>query len=99
LRCLAFTSPAFKVKLYVPFARADLGLMHRLRGNFFVTSYVKARFLTHDPERMPSYDEDPLIARAISVRILLGLYAAADRIVADGQAIRLPLLLLVSDTD
>lgn len=99
VRCLAFTSPAFKVKLYVPFARAGLGFMYRLRGNFFVTSYVKARFLTHDPERMRSYDEDPLIARAISVRILLGLYEAADRIVADAQAIRTPLLLLVSDTD
>lgn len=99
LRCLAFTSPAFKVKLYVPFARAGLGLMYRLRGNFFVTSYVKARFLTHDPDRMRSYDEDPLIARAISVRILLGLYEAADRIVADAPAIRTPLLLLVSDTD
>jgi alpha-beta hydrolase superfamily lysophospholipase len=99
VRCLAFTSPAFKVKLYVPFARAGLGLMYRLRGNFFVTSYVKARFLTHDPERMRSYDEDPLIARAISVRILLGLYEAAERIVADAQSIRAPLLLLVSDTD
>ena len=99
VRCVAFTSPAFKVKLYVPFARAGLGLMYRLRGNFFVTSYVKARFLTHDPERMRSYDEDPLIARAISVRVLLGLYEAAERIVADAQAIRTPLLLLVSDTD
>lgn len=99
VRCLALTAPAFKVKLYVPFARAGLALMHRLRGNFFVTSYVKARFLTHDPERMRSYDEDPLIARAISVRILLGLHDAAERIVADAQAIRTPLLLLVSDTD
>lgn len=99
IRCLVFTSPAFKVKLYVPFARAGLKLLHRLRGNFFVTSYVKARFLTHDPERMRSYDDDPLIARAISVRILLGLYDTAERIIADAQAIRTPLLLLVSDTD
>jgi len=99
IRCTVFTSPAFKVKLYVPFARAGLKLLHRLRGNFFVTSYVKARFLTRDPERMRGYDEDPLIARAISVRILLGLYDAAERIIADAQAIRAPLLLLVSDTD
>ena len=38
--------------------------MHKLRGNFFVNSYVKARFLTHDPERIKSFDADPLIARA-----------------------------------
>lgn len=99
VRCLVFTSPAFKVKLYVPFARSGLKLLYRLRGNFFVTSYVKARFLTHDPERMRSYDDDPLIARAISVRILLGLYDTAQRIIADAQAISTPLLLLVSDTD
>ena len=60
-------------------------LMHKLRGNFFVTSYVKAKFLTHDPARIASYDSDPLIARAISVNILLGLYDAAERIVADAR--------------
>ena len=99
VRCLVFTAPAFKVKLYVPFARPGLRLLQRVRGNFFITSYVKARFLTHDPERIRAYDEDPLIARAISVRILLGLHDAAERIVADAQAIHAPLLLLVSDTD
>ena len=25
--------------------------MQKLRGNFFVNSYVKSKFLTHDPER------------------------------------------------
>ena len=59
--------------------------MHKLRGNFFVNSYVKAKFLTHDPERIASYDSDPLITRPISVNILLGLYEAADRVVADAQ--------------
>ena len=66
-------SPAFKVKLYVPFARAGLKLMQRFRGNFFFFFYVKAHYLTHDQQRIDSYNQDPLIARAISVRILLGL--------------------------
>ncbi len=52
IRCMVLASPAFKVKLYVPFARPGLALMHKLRGNFFVTSYVKAKFLTRDPARM-----------------------------------------------
>ena len=99
VRCLVLTTPAFKVKLYVPLARAGLGLLHRLIGNFFITSYVKAKFLTHDPERIRSYEEDPLVTRAISVRILLGLFDAAERIVADAQAIRVPVQLLISDTD
>jgi alpha-beta hydrolase superfamily lysophospholipase len=99
LRGMTLASPAFKVKLYVPFARGGLTLLHRLRGNFFVNSYVKARFLTHDPERAASYDADPLIARPISVNILLGLYDAADRIVADAQAITVPTQLLISGAD
>ena len=99
VRGLTLASPAFRVKLYVPFARAGLGLMHKLRGLFFVNSYVKAKFLTHDPERIASYESDPLISRPIAVNILLGLYEAADRVVADANAITLPVQLLISGSD
>ncbi|MGH8080567.1 MAG: bifunctional alpha/beta hydrolase/class I SAM-dependent methyltransferase [Lysobacter sp.] len=99
IRALVLASPAFKVKLYVPLARPGLKLMQKLRGNFFVNSYVKPQWLSHDPERIESYRTDPLIARPISVRVLLGLYEAADRIVADAQAITVPTQLLVSGAD
>lgn len=99
VRGMTLASPAFKVKLYVPFARAGLQLLHSWRGLFFVNSYVKARFLTHDPGRIASYDSDPLITRPIAVNILLDLYAAADRVVADASAITLPTQLLISGAD
>jgi alpha-beta hydrolase superfamily lysophospholipase/SAM-dependent methyltransferase len=99
IRGLVLASPAFKVKLYVPFARPGLALMRKLRGNFFVNSYVKAKLLTHDPERIASYGTDPLISRPISVNILLGLYEAADRVVADAAAITVPVQLLISGND
>ena len=99
VRCLVLASPAFKVKLYVPFARPGLKLLHAWRGNFFVNSYVKARFLSHDPERIASFEHDSLVARPISVTMLLGLHEAADRIVADAQAIQVPTQLLISDAD
>lgn len=99
VRCLVLASPAFKVKFYVPFARPGLKLLHAWRGNFFVNSYVKAKFLSHDPERIASFDKDSLIARPISVTMLLGLYEAADRIVADAQAIQVPTQLLISGAD
>ena len=99
IRCAVLASPAFKVKLYVPFARTGLKMMQKWRGNFFVNSYVKAHYLTHNIERQKSYDNDPLIARAISVRILLGLYEAAERVVADAQAITTPVQLLISGGD
>lgn len=99
IRALVLASPAFKVKLYVPFARPGLKLMQRLRGKFFVNSYVKAKFLTHDPERIASYDRDPLITRPIAVNILLDLYETAERIVADAAAITVPTQLLISGAD
>ncbi|MCY5962516.1 alpha/beta hydrolase, partial [Salmonella enterica subsp. enterica serovar 1,4,[5],12:i:-] len=74
IRGLILASPAFKVKLYVPFARAGLALWHRLRGLFYVNSYVKGKYLTHDPERVTSFNHDPQITRAIAVNILLDLY-------------------------
>ena len=99
IRSLVLASPAFQVKLYVPFARTGLALLRRFKGNFFVNSYVKARFLSHDPERIASYDSDPLITKAISVNVLLGLYEAADRVVADANAIQIPTQLLISGAD
>ncbi len=99
IRCMVLASPAFQVKLYVPFARAGLKLMQALRGNFFVNSYVRPQFLTHDPARIASYQSDPLITRAIAVNILLGLYETADRVVADARAITIPTQLLVSGAD
>jgi alpha-beta hydrolase superfamily lysophospholipase len=99
IRCMVLASPAFRVKLYVPFARSGLKIMRKLRGNFFVNSYVKARFLTHDPERIKSFNADPLIARPIAVTILLALYETADRVVADARAITIPTQLLISGAD
>ncbi len=96
---MVLASPAFKVKLYVPFARQGLKLQHKLRGNFFVNSYVKAQFLTHDPERIASFRSDPLITRPIAVNILLGLYEASERVVADARAITVPTQLLISGAD
>ena len=99
IRCMVLASPAFKVKLYVPFARLGLKLQQAWRGKFFVNSYVKPQFLTHDPARIASYRSDPLITRPIAVNILLGLYEASERVVADARAITVPTQLLISGAD
>ena len=99
IRGLVLASPAFKVKLYVPLARPGLALWHRLRGLFFINSYVKGRYLTHDWQRVASFNNDPLITRAIAVNILLDLYKTSERIVSDAAAITLPTQLLISGDD
>ena len=99
LRGMVLASPAFKIKLYVPLARPLLGMMQRLRGKFFVNSYVKARYLTHDAQRIASYEADPLITRPIAAHILLDLYSTAERITTDAGAIQVPTQLLISGAD
>jgi len=99
VRAMVLAAPAFRVKLYVPWARPLLRLLHRVRGNFFVTSYVKARFLTHDDLRIASFESDALITRSISVRVLLGLCDLAKRIVADAEAITVATQVLISGCD
>lgn len=99
IRAMVLASPAFKVKLYVPFARTGLALMRRLRGLFYVNSYVKGKFLTHDPARVASFDSDPLVTRPIAVNILLELYKTAERVVSDAAAITTPTQLLISGDD
>src|SRR5580704_10284405 len=99
IRCMVLAAPAFRVKLYVPFARLGLGIWHTLAGDFYVKSYVKGRALTHDPERIASYQTDPLINLRISARVLLDLYKMSDRLVADAAAIRVPTQILLSGSD
>jgi alpha-beta hydrolase superfamily lysophospholipase len=96
IRAMVLASPAFAVKLYVPFARPGL---RGLRGDFAVNSYVKSGLLTHDLARQASFDADPLITRPISVNMLLGLHETAKRVVADAGAIRIPTQLLISGAD
>ncbi|MER8370109.1 bifunctional alpha/beta hydrolase/class I SAM-dependent methyltransferase [Mesorhizobium sp. M1348] len=99
IRALVLASPAFSVKLYVPFAKQGIALWQKLKGRFFVNSYVKAKFLTHDPERIASFDADSLITRPIASNILVELYDHAARMVADARAITVPTQLLISGSD
>lgn len=99
IRALVLASPAFKVKLYVPFAIPGLRLMYNIRGNFFVNSYVKSHYLTHDEERQESFNADPLVERPISTKILLDLFDTSKRIVADAASIHVPTQLLISGSD
>lgn len=99
IRAQVLVSPAFRVKLYVPFAIPMLRLLRRLRTRPFVRSYVSGKLLTHDPEQIVRYDEDVLISRAIAVNILLDLHDAATRVIEDAGAIHVPTLVLAAGAD
>ncbi len=105
IRALVLASPALKVKLYLPFARAslqllqNLGITKTLPALAFVNSYVKAKWLTHDEKRIASYNSDSLITRPIAVNILLDLYDTAERLLKDAAVITTPTQFLVSGSD
>ena len=69
------------------------------RGHFFHNRSGNAKCPHPYPARCAPYDSAPLVARAISVNILLGLYEAAERVVGDAGAITVPTLMLVSGSD
>ncbi|MES1243859.1 MAG: bifunctional alpha/beta hydrolase/class I SAM-dependent methyltransferase [Acidobacteriota bacterium] len=99
VRCAVLAAPAFRVKLYIPFAIPGLRMLLKLKDPSFVQSYVKAKLLTHDPERIASYQSDPLITRAIAVNILIDLFDTSTRLIADAPAIQTPIQVLVSGAD
>jgi alpha-beta hydrolase superfamily lysophospholipase/SAM-dependent methyltransferase len=99
VRVMVLGSPAFRVKLYVPFALPFLRLRGKFQKKAFVKSYVRPGMLTHDPAECASYVSDALIAKAVSVNLLVGMRDTAARVVADAGAIRTPTLLLSSRRD
>ena len=99
LRGLVLLAPAFRVKLYVPLAVPTLRLRQRLLGPGHVSSYVKSRVLTHDPQQQRAYDADEQIFRQIAVNLLLDLHDTSKRLVADAGAITTPTLLLAAGSD
>lgn len=99
LRAMILATPAFRVRLYVPFAVPSLRLKQKALGPGYVKSYVKAKMLTHDRDEAARYDADPLIFRQIAVNVLLGLHDAGTRLLADAGAIHLPTLMLSAGQD
>jgi alpha-beta hydrolase superfamily lysophospholipase len=99
IRAMALASPAFRVKLYVPFALSFLRLQLTFQKKAFVKSYVRPGMLTHDSIECEKYVSDPLISRNVAVNLLVEMHDTATRLLADAGAIRTPTLLVSSGTD
>lgn len=99
VRGLVLATPAFRVKLYVPFAVPLLRLRQKFLGPGYVKSYVKAGMLTHDAEEARRYRADGSIFRQIAVNVLLDLHDTSTRLLADAGAITVPTLVLAAGSD
>jgi len=99
IRAMILATPAFRVRLYLPFAIPSLRLKQKFIGPGYVKSYVKAKMLTHDPAQAAQFDADPLIFRQIAVNVLIALHDAGTRLLADAGAISVPTLMLSAGRD
>lgn len=99
IRALVLATPAFQVRLYVPFAIPLLRLKEWLFGPGYVKSYVKARMITHDKDEAARYTADPLVFPQIAVNMLLDLFDTSQRIVEDAGAIHVPTMVITAGSD
>lgn len=99
IRGMILSSPAFKVKLYAPFALAALRLWQKLKPDGFVRSYVKPKMLTHDSSEVESRRRDPLISPQIAIPVLISLFDTAKRVLNGAASIQVPTLILSAGRD
>ncbi|TWU50986.1 Phospholipase YtpA [Rubripirellula tenax] len=99
VRSLVMATPAFRIKLYVPFAIPALRLWNHIRPGGFIKSYVRPGMLTHDADQAKAYADDPLVSPQIATNILLDLHDTSTRLVDDASAIHTPTLMFVSGKD
>jgi len=99
VRGVALIAPAFKIKLYFPFAKAFLKLAIKFNPRLNIKSYVKSKFLTHDTVEQKRYDEDTRINPRILARQLTTLLDTAQRVVVDAETIVTPMLVLSAMKD
>ncbi|PKF63879.1 methyltransferase [Psychromonas sp. psych-6C06] len=96
---MALVAPAFKIKLYVPFAKPVLTQAVKAFPTLNITSYVKSKYLTHDKNEQQKYDSDELITPHIPARQLTTLLETGERIVDDAAMITVPTLVLSAGKD
>ena len=99
IKGMALVAPAFKIKLYFPFAKPLLKLALSFKPKLNITSYVKSRFLTHNIAEQEKYDQDSLITPNIPASQLTSLLDTGERIVKDAGMITVPTLVLSASKD
>ena len=99
LAALVLATPAFEVKLYIPGAIAGTRLLLKVKPDATIKSYVRGTWLTRDEAEQRAYDADTTISKDISARILVELFDAAQRVIADAAVMTQPLLLFSAGDD
>lgn len=99
IKGIALLAPAFKIKLYFPFAKEFISFFTKIFKNLKIISYVKPRVLTHDKIEQQKYKDDKLINKEINARLLVDLLNIGEKLISDSSAIEYPTLILSAEKD
>jgi len=99
IRGMILATPAFDVRLYMPFAKPALRAYGQVAPKSTIKSYVQPRMLTNDKAEAEKYQDDDLISPEISVRLLVDMADTANRVIEDAATISTPTLLIQADKD
>ena len=99
IRGMILGTPAIAIRLYVPMAIPALKAARKLGIMGRVSSYVKAKFLTHDADAQASYNADPLISNSISTDLLIDTHATGQRLLDDAGSMATPTFILCAGED
>ncbi len=99
IRGMILGTPAIAIRLYMPMAIPALKTARKLGIMGRVSSYVKAKFLTHDNAAQASYNADPLISNSISTDLLIDTHATGQRLLDDAASIITPTFILCAGED
>lgn len=99
VRGLILGTPALAIRLYVPFALPALQVAKKIGAMSRVSSYVKAKVLTHDTRAQKTYGDDELISKSISRDLLIDSLLTGQRLLNDAGAITVPVFVLCAGKD
>jgi len=88
---LSFEPPAFKIILGQ--------MMNKIWPSFSQSSGLDTKALSHDPEVVRAYENDPLVHDHISARMFVGIYQSGQWALEHASEFSLPLLLMHGGAD
>lgn len=94
------TGPSLRLAFDPPPAKIALGrLMDKILPAFTMPSGLETKALSHDPEVVQKYENDPLVHDKVSGRLFFGFMDAGSRLLTQAADFPLPLLLMHGGLD
>jgi len=100
LKGVIVTDPWLRLSFEPPASKIILGqMMNKIWPSFSQSSGLDTKALSHDPEVVHAYKNDPLVHDHISARMFIGIYQAGQWALEHASEFSLPLLLMHGGED